>query len=57
MNGNDSPKIARLKTSLENVLGESNCLMQGKHDLLRKCGDQPWLIGVIGNQPDCSELF
>jgi len=39
MNGNDSPKIARLKTSLENVLGESNCLMQGKHDLLRKCGD------------------
>jgi hypothetical protein len=43
-------------------VGESNCLVQGKHDLLRKCGDEPWLIGVIGNQLDwsvlyCSELF
>jgi len=48
VNGNNSTEIARLKNSLGNVLGESNCLVQGKHDLLRKCGDEPWLIGVFG---------
>jgi hypothetical protein len=28
-------------------VGESNCLVQDEHDLLRKCSDEPWLSGLI----------
>ena len=55
MNSDDSTKISQLQTSIRYVVGESNCLVQDEHDLLRKCGDEPWLPGMIGDQPDRSE--
>ena len=55
MNSDDSTEIAQLQTSIRYVVGESNCLVQDEHNLLRKCGDEPWLIGVIGDQLDRSE--
>jgi hypothetical protein len=51
----DSTEIAQLQTSIRHVVAESNCLVQDEHDLLRKCSDEPWLPGMIGDQPDRSE--
>ena len=55
MNSHDSSEIPQLETSIRYVVGESNCLVQDEHDLLRKCGDEPWLSGLIVDKPDRSE--
>jgi hypothetical protein len=55
VNSDDSTKIPQLETSIRYVVGESDCLVQDEHDLLRKCGDEPWLSGLIVDKPDRSE--
>ena len=55
VNSHDRTEIAQLQISIRYVVGESNRLVQDEYDLLRKCGDEPWLTGVIGDQPDRSE--
>ena len=55
VNSNDSTEIAQLQTSSRYVVGESNRLVQDEHDLLRECSNEPWLPGMIGDQPDGSE--
>jgi hypothetical protein len=54
-NSDDSTEIAQLQTSIRYVVGESNCLVQDEHDLLRKCSGEGWAVGMIGDQPDHSE--
>ncbi len=46
VNSHDSTEIPQLETSIRYVVGESDCLVQDEHDLLRKCGDEPWLSGL-----------
>jgi hypothetical protein len=55
VNSDDSTEIPQLETSIRYVVGESDCLVQDEHDLLRKCGDEPWLSGLIVDKPDRSE--
>jgi hypothetical protein len=55
VNSDDSTEIPQLETSISYVVGESDCLVQDEHDLLRKCGDEPWLSGLIVDKPDRSE--
>jgi hypothetical protein len=55
VNSDDSTEIPQLETSIRYVVGESNCLVQDEHDLLRKCGDEPWPSGLIVEHPDRSE--
>ena len=55
VNSHDSTEIPQLETSIRYVVGESDCLVQGEHDLLRKCGDEPRLSGLIVDKPDRSE--
>jgi hypothetical protein len=55
VNSDDSTEIPQLETIIRYVVGESDCLVQDEHDLLRKCGDEPWLFGLIANKPDRSE--
>jgi hypothetical protein len=55
MNSYDSTEIAQLQIRSRYVVGESNRLVQDEHDLLRKCGDEPWLSGLIVDKPDRSE--
>ncbi len=55
VNSDDSTEIPQLETSIRYVVGESDCLVQDEHDLLRKCGDEPWLCGLIVDKPDRSE--
>ena len=40
VNSHDSTEIPQLETSIRYVVGESNCLVQDEHDLLRKCSDE-----------------
>jgi len=55
VNSDDSTEIPQLETSIRYIVGESDCLVQDEHDLLRKCGDEPWLCGLILGKPDRSE--
>ena len=56
VNSDDSTEIPQLEASIRYVVGErSDCLVQDEHDLLRKCGDEPWLSGLIVDKPDRSE--
>ena len=55
VNSDDSTEIPQLETSIRYVVGESDCLVQDEHDLLRKCGDEPRLSGLIVDKPDRSE--